>query len=119
MSVPESGRFGRIFVDDPDVARIGERIAAFTGPLSPREDGALQTAGSTVLVMPNQGIVFDRKSYVSVVHVRTGATEADVVEDTMVVFRLLSTGRDVRVRATLGLDTTLAVFEPGRPASLY
>jgi hypothetical protein len=117
VTVSESGLVGRVFVDDPLVARVGECIAAFSGPLFPRDDGALQTDGSTVLVMPNQGIVFDRKRYVSVVHIRTGATEAEVVEGTMVVFRLLTASRVVRVRATLGLDTTLAVFEPGRAGS--
>lgn len=118
MSVSESGGFGRVFVDDPVVARIGACIAAFSGPLFRRDDGALQSEGSTVLVMPNQGIVFDRTRYVSVVHIRTGATEAEIVEGSMVVFRLLTAARDVRVRATLGLDTTLAVFEPGRGGTL-
>lgn len=104
---------GHVFVNTASLEIIAKRIASFAGPMARRDDGVLCAVARAVLAMPNHGVSVDARRYASVVLVHEGKTEAEIADNTMVVFRLLCDKADVAVLATLNLDHTLATFEPG------
>lgn len=104
---------GHVFVASPSLEIIAQRISSFSGPTARRPDGVLVAIARSVTVMANHGVSVDARRYASVVLVHEGKSEAEVTDNTMIVFRLLCDEGDVAVMATMDLDATLATFEPG------
>jgi hypothetical protein len=104
---------GHVFVNATSLEIIAKRIASFCGPMARRDDGVLCAVARAVFVMPNNGVSIDVRRYASVVLIHEGKTEAEIADNTMIVFRLVCNEGDVGVLATLDVDSTLATFEPG------
>jgi hypothetical protein len=107
---------GFVYVDDPSLSRIAERIEPFAGPMHQRSDGALVSATFAVVAMPNTMARPELARYASVVQIREATSEDELLERTMDVFRLLLAHGDAAVLVSVG-GATVSRFEPRVTAS--